>query len=106
MSRWSYATALHNSERVGYADGQTPVSAARCAAAPVPVAQRRAVHELRDEILPTFEFADVVNRDDMRVVQRRGGLSSRRNDVVPSCRPQNRITVLWRRGAETSDSWP
>ena len=36
-----------------------------------PVSERASVEELRDEILTAFEFADVVNRQNVRVVERR-----------------------------------
>ena len=39
-----------------------------------PIPERAAVDELGDQILPALELARVVHRDDVRVIERRGGL--------------------------------
>ena len=39
-----------------------------------PIAQRAAVDELRDDVLAPFVLADVVHREDVRMVQRGGHL--------------------------------
>ena len=41
---------------------------------PRPVAQRPAIHELGDDVLLAIEFADVEHGEDVRMVERRGGL--------------------------------
>jgi hypothetical protein len=55
---------------VRYADQQLDDLPPVPGAARRPVPQRAAIHELRDEVLPAADIADVMNGQDVRVIER------------------------------------
>ena len=57
-------------QAVGDADEQLDDLPPRALVGPRPVSERAAVDELRDQILPAVELPDVVDREDVRMVQR------------------------------------
>jgi hypothetical protein len=69
-----HACRVRSRKRIGDTGEQLRDVAPRAPRAVRPVAQRSAVDELGDEVLVLLEFAGIVDREDVRVIQRRGHL--------------------------------
>ena len=61
---------MRRRQRVGDAEQQLDRLAPCVMSGAHPIGQRAAVGQLRDEVLPAVELADVMNRDDVRMIQR------------------------------------